>query len=80
MEERKAITRRVVGSLFDPGWIQARPERFEQLVDNATNALRYVHCFLAMFNVVLMFTFYKAFDRTQSSVSLLRTFLFRFHF
>ncbi|RXW18982.1 hypothetical protein EST38_g6876 [Candolleomyces aberdarensis] len=39
IEERKAITRRVVGSLFDPGWIQARPERFEQLVDNATNAL-----------------------------------------
>ncbi|KAJ2935756.1 hypothetical protein H1R20_g1339, partial [Candolleomyces eurysporus] len=39
MEERKAVTRRVVGSLFDPGWIQARPERFEQLVDNATNAL-----------------------------------------
>ncbi|KAF6763978.1 Alpha/Beta hydrolase protein [Ephemerocybe angulata] len=39
-EERKAITRRVVGSLFDPAWIELNPARFELLLNRSIDNLR----------------------------------------
>lgn len=42
LEERKAITRRVVASLLDPEFVQTHPEKYEKLCTRATSALEYV--------------------------------------
>jgi pimeloyl-ACP methyl ester carboxylesterase len=42
LEERKAVTRRVVVSLLDPEFVQAYPEKYERLCLRATSALEYV--------------------------------------